>query len=405
MRERQVARYVWMRTLQSLGRGVETAILVIFLVESVGLTPAEVGIGTSAAAAAGLVVGFPAGVIADRLGVKKTFVVLQCFSLVAMIAMVAVFNFTTYLISVCLFTAAFTAANPVSQALAGLITNDRNRATAMALARAGTNLGYAIGSILAFPFLLWGETWIGRFSLGFTALCLALGLVVLMTIRVPEDAVVARPRFKDQLKVLADTRYAALALLMSATNMVYYILNIGVPLWVAFHGNLSNTLVSLSLLLNTTIVIALQFPLGGRVQTVRAARTAAFFVGAGLTVTCVFLGWGLNVHSVAGATLFLMLAVAALSVSEVLQSAAAWELSFSFAAPHARTTYLSIFTLMGSVAEMAGPFIITTFVMQTGAFGWYALGAFLALNGLIVAIFVTQYHKRYKVRTVEVQEF
>lgn len=54
----------------AIGKGVYLSVSVIFLLTVVGLSPAQVGAGTSAAAVCGLVFSFPIGVLADRIGQK-----------------------------------------------------------------------------------------------------------------------------------------------------------------------------------------------------------------------------------------------------------------------------------------------------------------------------------------------
>src|SRR5207302_7070186 len=52
----------------TIGTGLNYAILPIYLVRAVGLSPTQVGLGMSVAGGIGLVAGFVLGHLADRLG-------------------------------------------------------------------------------------------------------------------------------------------------------------------------------------------------------------------------------------------------------------------------------------------------------------------------------------------------
>src|ERR671932_2848867 len=60
----------------NLGNGAWFVAWAIFLTESVGLTPAQVGLGMSAATALGALLATPAGHVADRLGPRRVWVTL-----------------------------------------------------------------------------------------------------------------------------------------------------------------------------------------------------------------------------------------------------------------------------------------------------------------------------------------
>lgn len=394
--------YLGARVTAASGRGIELAIMVVFVVQTVGVTREQVGFATSAAAVTGLLVGFPAGVIADRVGARRTLMVLTLAQVLAMSSFVLVFNFPSYLVAVCIFTACYSASYPVSQALAGSITTDATRAPAMAATRAAVNLGIAVGSVVALLYLSTGVGWHGRASLGFAAVLVGLSLVFYL--RMPGDVRVEPVPLRATFAAAKDWRYGILAFLMAPNLMVFQLLTIGVPLWVTFHGNLSNSLVSICTLLNTLIIVALQFPLGARINTVRRARTSLFLVGFGLAATCVCMGLGLGVHTVWLAATLVILAAVLLSFTEIIETSANWELSYSFAPAATRTTHLALFGMASSVADIIGPIALSSWVMGAGSLGWYLLGAFLAAVALAQVYYVTMFFRRRPERLQTVVE-
>lgn len=60
--------------LLSLGRGAWLTCWAMFFVRSVGLTPAQFGVGVTAAGVIGSLVGGPLGYLADRLGAREVLV-------------------------------------------------------------------------------------------------------------------------------------------------------------------------------------------------------------------------------------------------------------------------------------------------------------------------------------------
>jgi hypothetical protein len=140
------------------------------------------------------------------------------------------------------------------------------------------------------------------------------------------------------------------------------------PLW----------LLSVMFGLNTVAVVILQVRVS---RGVSGPESACRYVLYG----SILLGAGCVVFSVSGAGdsawvagVLLLVAVAVQVVGEMMQAAGSWELSFGLAPDGKHGQYQAFFGNGFTVAEMAGPLVLTGLIVYWGPPGWIALGALFA---------------------------
>jgi hypothetical protein len=103
--------------VNNLGNGAYLTTSALFLTRSVGLTPAEVAVGLSVAAAAGMAVSTPMGYIADRYGPKQVMVTTLLVLAVAFATMTAVRGLWSFALLACIIAAGETCAKSANGAM------------------------------------------------------------------------------------------------------------------------------------------------------------------------------------------------------------------------------------------------------------------------------------------------
>lgn len=363
----------------AIGKGVYLSVSVIFLLTVVGLSPAQVGAGTSAAAVCGLVFSFPIGVLADRIGQKPTLFALMAVESAAMGSFALTHSFWHFVVSVCLFSAAFTASFPVTQSIVAVITTERVKAMAVILAL--RNLGIGAGSIIAVPFLNCGSEHTGRLVLALVSASMAVALIGIGLIRVPRE--VRSAPLGQAFAALRDVRFATLALLVNVPTFVIHIMLIGMPLWITANGVLPQRFVAIGLVVNTLVIVVAQLPITGLVTGLRRAQVALYFAGFGLLLSCGLLAYGLLSDAYGLLVAIVIVVVTLLAVTECAQTSASWTISYALAPAEQRTTYLALFNMAFSVVEIIAPLVISTWVMDQGRVGWLTLGVVLSVVSVI----------------------
>jgi predicted MFS family arabinose efflux permease len=129
----------------SVGNGAWYTSWAVFLTRSVGLSPAEVGLGMTLAGGAGILAATPLGVLADRLGPREVFGALQAARAAACLAYVAVDGPVAFSVVACLGGAAGASGGARNALVCGLTTGE-DRMRMLGAIRSLNHLGWAAGA-------------------------------------------------------------------------------------------------------------------------------------------------------------------------------------------------------------------------------------------------------------------
>ncbi|MFG1610403.1 MFS transporter [Actinoplanes sp. NPDC049265] len=374
---------VLLRAITSgLGEGIFLAGSIVFFTRYVGLSGAEVSLGLSIGLGASAAFQVPSGMIADRFGGRRTWLVavIACTGLFALYPLVDDFGgFVTVVVaeSLCAGLAGTAAVRYFGDLFA-----DGDRARGSAWIRSARNLGMAGGTVVAGvplaidtrPAYLW-IVW------SYVA-CLAVE-AVLIAVALPRTAEHVRPERRPGLRhtVLADRPFVAAALLNSVFVANGPLLSVITPLWILERTDAEPVVISAVMLVNMGIAVLFQ---------VRASRSAEDLTGAvrvqrqaavALAVCCVLFaltGWTHAAVTVA----VLVAAVVALTAGELLANAASWGVSYKLAPDARRGEYLSVYSMGGQLSWAAGPLLLTFLVIEHAPVGWVVLGLVFIIAGV-----------------------
>jgi len=376
----------------AVGNGAWYTGWAIFLTHSVGLTPAQVGLGMTAAGVCGVLAATPLGWLGDRLGARETFCMLLLVQGVAACLYVLVHGMAMFLLLACVAQVAGSGTGGPRNSLAlGLSGEDRKMET-LGLLRAISHVGWALGAVA-------GGVIISIDSRpAYVALVLLNGatylVYALLVASVPRvGAAVQGPR--RRMRVLRDRPYVSLAAMMGVLALCWAMLSSGLPLWVTLHTHAPRAVSAVVVLISSLGIAAFQVRVSRGIGTPLTAAKGTVLSGGALAASC--LVFALTAGGSGVAVVALILAAGALHlVGELLFVASSWGLSVPLMPADAPSEYQGVFATGEAAALMAAPMLMTTLIAGWGQPGWIVLACVFLLPAA-AAVPVTQWALRTRV--------
>ncbi|WP_243745093.1 MFS transporter [Streptomyces hainanensis] len=365
--------------VNSVGDGAFYACSALFLTQLVGLSASRVGLALTVAWASAMLAGVPLGHLADRLGARRTAVLLSLATAAALCAFPWVRSFPLLALVLCGYACAQAGLASARQTLLAALVAAERRTLARARLQSVTNAGLAMGAGLGALALTAGtrSAYVAVFAVDAGGFLVA----ALLLRRLPEARPAPGAATGPRLAVLRDRRYAAVTALNAVMCLNMPLLSLGLPLWTARRTDAPEELAALLLTFNTLCVVVFQVRVARRVTDPRAATRATRRAGWLMLAACA--GYALSGAGVGpGAAVAILLAAAALQVAgEMWQGAGGWELGFGLAHPARQGQYQGFFGMGPQVARALGPVLVTTLLLGWGTWGWLALGGLFLAAG------------------------
>ncbi|MBT2386039.1 MFS transporter [Streptomyces sp. ISL-11] len=367
--------------VDKIGSGLWGATAALYFTYVAGLGTAEIGLLLGASGAIGIAGPPLGGFLADRVPLRPLLIVIQIVRAAASLALLT----TTDLFALLAIAAAGSLGDRASAVLTKLYATrvaGPDRARYQALNRTSSNIGWAVGGLVAAAALTAGSATVYRGLLVGDALSFLAAAALTLRCGEPPSAsrlVTTGPKAPDATSPAnpwRDRRYLA----YTATEAVLFlddsVFKIGLALWAVTATTAPHGLVPLLLVLNNVLVICFQVPFARFGTTRHAARRAL------LPLAAVFLAGGAAFAASATGTpwlaaVALTLAATAFTVAEMLHATVSWELSVSLAPPTAQGAYLGVHGLAQAVQRSVGPLAVTA-AIAVGPAGWLAFGTGLA---------------------------
>jgi len=373
-----------MAAVDAVGTGAFVAVSIVYLTRSVGLTPAQVGLGLALNAAIGLACTVPVGALADRYSPRRMIMICTVWRGSCFVAYAFIDSFAAFIAVVCLLGLVDKTAPPLEQALVRQAVPEGERVRMMAFLRVLLNVGFTGGALLGSLALLIDS------RAGYAGILLANAAtfyaVSALASRLPvtTDEAGAMVRRSISFDVLRDRPYLTLAVLNAVLTLHMTLLAVGMPLWIAEHSNAPVAVIAPLLAVNTVLAVSFQVRASRGSQTSAGAVRALRLASASLAACCLLLVLVPPLPA-AVAVGVLLLAMLALTGGELFQSAGGWALSFNLARDGQHGAYLSLFWLGVSVQQILAPVLVVS-VIAAGSLGWVGLAALFLLAGLAVPL-------------------
>jgi MFS family permease len=372
--------------VDAFGRGFFLAGSTLFYTQVIKLSVTQVGVGLSVAGLAGVICAVPVGRAADRFGDSRVLIILQLSRAAAFIAYPFVSSFGLFLVVAGCVGAGEWAIGPIIQSVATSTATDTSLVGAMALVAVVRNVAYALSAAIAAVAITLGDS---RIYTGFVlanaaALLASAALTTRLRLRPRTQAAPGRAgRLRSWLLPFRKTSFLMLSLANGILYLHATLLPVIMPLWIITHTAAPRALVGVVLLVNTVLAVTLQVRLSRGGDDIHDAGRKQRRAGLALAFFAILTAASGSTPALA-ASLLLLLAVTALTLGEMWQSAGGWGISYALSPREQRTYYLSVYQLGATGMALAGPVLLSAAVIGQGAKGWLALAAVFALTGLAV---------------------
>ena len=361
------------------GNGMFYAVSAIYFTQSVGLSPAQVGIGLTIAGLCGLLAGIPAGHLGDIRGPRNVLVGLALAEGAGVAAYALVDGFLAFVLVASVVTTVDRSANAVRSGMIAALGAPGDRVRLRAYLRAVTNVGITVGAPIGGLALVADTHTAYLIVILVNAATFVVAAVLIL--RVPP--VPPRPHTGDgpRLAVLRDRPFVLVAVVHAFLALHFALLDVALPLWIVHRTEAPKWLVAVLLLMNTVTVVAFQVRASRGVETVAQGAVALRRAGIVLAVACVIFAMSGGASAPVAVTLLLVATLVHVT-GELLQSAGGWAVSFGLAPEDRQGEYQGLFSTGFAATSMLAPAVLTALCVTWGWPGWIVLGAVFAAAGV-----------------------
>jgi MFS family permease len=351
----------------------------MFFIRSVGLTPAEFGIGVTAAGIVGMVLGGPAGYLADRIGSREVLVGLGLIQGTAIFTYTFIREFWLILLVTCVVTAAERATPGIRIAAIAGLTGGEERLNTISTARVMTQVGIVAGAAVG-GFVLSSDNRTAYVVLLGTYGALHIGCALFLMVRLPHVTSLADRNVKRRALVLRDRPFLVIAGLNGVLALSWGMVNPGVPLWISHHTQAPLWILSVVVAISAGGTVLFQNRVSRWGRTVVSAARLSLWSGVALAVSCLVYAFSLDgaglpvVLILVGATLIYL-------IGELLFVSGGYGLSVGLTPEDAHGEYQGAFGTGQAAASMLAPGIMTLLLVEWGLGGWFALAALYLVGG------------------------
>ena len=367
--------------VSAVGNGAWFTSWALFLTRSVGLSPAQVGIGMTVAAALGVALTPALGWLGDRVGARETFAAQLGVQGIAALAYVLVHGLAVFLIVAAIAQIAGSGTGGPRNALVLELSAEREKLEILSRLRAIGHVGWALGAAFGGVIISVNTrpAYLLLVAVNAGTYLVYAGLVL----TVPRGGSVASGAGGRGLRVVKDVPYMSLAGLMGMLALCWAMLSSGLPLWVALHTHAPRAISAVVVLISSMGIAAFQVRVSrGITEPARAAR-GALGSGAALALSCLLVattdgsgGWP--------AVLVILVAAAAHLTGELLFVSSSWGLSVPLMPADAPSEYQGAFATGEALALMIAPAVMTVLVADWGQAGWLVLAGTFLIAGTAV---------------------
>ena len=367
--------------VSAVGNGAWFTSWAVFLTRSVGLSPAEVGLGMTVAAFAGLICTPVFGWLGDRTGVREIFAAQLIAQGAAGLAFLAVHGMGVFVVVAALSQIAASGTGGPRNALVLGLSDPARKLEVLSRLRAISHVGWALGAALGGAVITLDSrpVYVALLVLD-AATYLVYGALVYSVPHVPAPAAASMRR---GLRVVRDMPYMSLAGMTGALALCWAMLSSGLPLWVALHTHAPQAISAVVVVVSSVGIAALQTRVSRGVSAPARAARAALGSGVALAGACVLLALTAGLGGMAAIALILVAAALHLA-GELLFVASSWGLSVPLMPPDAPSEYQGAFATGESLALMVAPALMTTLVADWGRPGWIVLAVIFLVPALAI---------------------
>lgn len=377
--------------INTFGNGLFMTIEVLYFTLHVGLSPASVALGLGIAGGVSMLFSVPAGHLADRYGPRDIAAVAYILEGLLLVGFIFVNSFGPFLILSVLIGAAGAIGQTLRMATIASFGVGEERVRIRAYTRAVTNLGIAMGTVLA------GIALAINTDTAYNTMLIIDAITYLVTAfvwrRLPYVAPTVSKGEPFSFVALKDRKFMTATFLNGVMSLHFVLQNVAIPLWVVKETNAPRWWVAVILLVNTVSVILFQVRASrgtGDIQNgARKFERAGFYVA----ISCILYALSSGVPTWAACTL-LVVAMGAHVAGELVGSVGSWSIGFGLADPKYQGQYQGAYSLGWGLGGTFGPSIVTALAITLGRVGWVILAAIFIVTGMLMRRLISTAEQR-----------
>ncbi|MEI5100464.1 MFS transporter [Streptomyces sp. PmtG] len=380
------------------GYGLLSTITILYFSTHLHLAASRIGLALTIAGACAMLLGIPAGRLADttvppRLGAALSYLLLAAtevcillvdsyYGLVVVLVAAAGFQMTAATMRQ---TIVARLGGPRASVFRAKVTARAN--LAMMVGMAASSLVIAAGSATAYRSAI-VVCCVLTAAQGLLFLALPPGLAAPAAKTLAADGPAAdgpaaeAGRAGSRWEAFTDLPYLSICLIYATLVLLETVVTVALPLWITQHTTGPGWLIAVFGVANTLAIACLLTRTARKVNTPRRAGRAMAVGGVFAGVFCVLTALASG-PAVLPAVIVLVIALLASIAAELLTVSAEMELTMTLAPEHAKGQYLGLSQTALTAATTAGPSLVTLACLTWGRPGWILLGTLLALAGLV----------------------
>jgi MFS family permease len=358
------------------GSGALYTTFALYFTREVGLAPAQVGVALSVGALVGMVAQVPAGHLGDIRGPREVMRAATILSGITALGLLVARDFVALLLVMALVSIMQSASQALRSGYIARVAVGGQGVRFKAYLRAVTNVAMAFGALLGGVALWVDEPWAYLTVFAVDAGC---AVVTGLTCSWLPHLDPAPPREDGQprLAVLRDTPYVVVTALSGIVAMHFFVIEVGMPLWISEHTDAPTSMVAVLLILNTVAVALFQVRMArGSDDVTSSAGTmlrGGIWIAAGFALLALSDGPGQIV------AVWLLLAGSAVHViGEMISSGGQWGISMGLAPAERQGQYQGFSGLAFGLAAVITPTLVTLLCIEWGRPGWFVMGGLIA---------------------------
>jgi MFS family permease len=354
---REYPRTFWMMILVNfidrLGGSLLFPFFALYITQKFGVGMTQVGVLFAAFSISSFIGSFPGGALTDRFGRKGIII----FSLVATSFSTLLMGFVgefQYFLAVAFFSGIFTdVGGPAYEAVFIDILPQEKRASGFGIRRVAFNLAIVIGPVIGG--LVAARSYTALFIIDAVISSIVAFLVFLL---IPETKPAAQPgtepettgeSFAGYLKVLRDGKFMAFATVCLFLWMVYMNMNTTLGVYLRDQHGIPETGYGTLISINAAMVVLMQFAI-----TRRAEKKPPMLM---MALGAVFITAGLALYGFVNTFLLFAVAMAILTIGEMITIPIANATVARFAPEDMRGRYNFVYGLSWGIAFGVGPYL------------------------------------------------
>lgn len=384
-----------------VGDGIFYVCAALYFTRIVGFSPVVYGAVLTGSWLVAMPLGVPVGHLADRYDARTVAIVMTGLCGLAVAVYVVVSNVAVFAVAACVLAVCTQGTYSARSALIGRTFPTDRITRVRALLTAASNAGLALGAALGAMVIASGTRVAYRIAFAGDVLSFAVAALLLLAVaRVggarpaasTRDAASAAAENGEAAAnedgdaspwgVFKDRGYAVISALNMLLMLHVPLIDVALPLWIVRHTTAPAWTTGLVFLVNTAMVVVLQYRVATKLDGVDAAVRS--LRGAGLLLFA-----GVALYAVSGAPRSPWLATAALiggvvllTFGEMRQTTSMTEISFGLVAGGRYGQYQGFFGMGSTLAEAIGPLVLTSLVLAGDGWGWLVLGGVFVLAAL-----------------------